>query len=170
MSIERSGLMASVVMVLAIVGAPIGGFLTDMWLRKQANARLLLPAITTIIAATLMFVAFSFHGSIQFGFLLAMGFFVIMFAPGAVAVTQDVVHPGLRSTSNSINVIIQHILGSAMGPLVIGLVSDVYGLDVAVKFLPVFLVVAAILFFSGSFFYKKDLEAVEKVKIEFETA
>ena len=170
MSIQNSGLMASVVMVLAIVGAPVGGYLTDFWLRKQANARLLLPAITTILAAVLMFVAFSFHGSLQFGFLLAMGFFVIMFAPGAVAVTQDVVHPGLRSTSNSINIIIQHLLGSAMGPLVIGALSDVYGLDVALKFLPIFLVVAGILFFSGSFFYKKDLESVEKIKIEFEPA
>jgi MFS family permease len=170
MSIQSSGLMASVVMVLAIVGAPVGGVLTDLWLKKQSNARLLLPAITTMVAAILMFVAFSFHGNIQFAFLLAMGFFVIMFAPGAIAVTQDVVHPGLRSTSNSINIIIQHLLGSAMGPLVIGAVSDIYGLDVALKFIPIFLVVAGVLFFSGSFFYKKDLDAVEKVKIEFEPA
>ncbi len=34
--------------------------------------------------------------------------------------------------------------------------------------LPVFLVVSALLFFAGSFFYEKDLSKVEKITLECE--
>ena len=168
MAIERSGLMASIIMVLAIVGGPLGGFLTDRFYKKKPNSRMLFPAITCAITSSLLFIAFLLHGSLQYGFLLAMGLFIIMFSPGAIAVTQDVVHPGLRSTSLSINIVFQHLLGSALGPLVVGALSDIYGLDKALLFLPATLVLAAILFFTGSFFYKRDAESVEKMAIVFE--
>ncbi len=168
MAIERSGLMASIIMVLAIVGGPLGGFLTDQFHKKRVNSRMLFPALTCIITASLLFTAFLFHGSLQYGFLLGMGLFIIMFSPGAIAVTQDVVHPGLRSTSLSINVVFQHLLGSALGPLVVGALSDTYGLDKALLFLPATLLLAAVLFFIGSFFYERDTESVEKMDIVFE--
>jgi MFS family permease len=168
MSIERSGMMASVIMLLAIVGAPLGGFLTDQWMKKQSNARMLLPAITSAIAAILLFTALQFHGGLQFSFLLAFGLTVIMFAAGGFSVTQDVVHPGLRSTSYSINVIFQHLLGSALGPLVVGALSDVYGLDKALTLVPIVTFLAAMLFFIGSFFYKKDVDNSEKIQIVFD--
>ena len=168
--IEQAGLMSSVVMLLAVVGAPLGGFLTDQWLKKRDNARMLLPAITSVISALLLFVCFStLHGSLFFGVLLVVGITVIMFAPGAVAVTQDVVHPGLRSTSLSICIVVQHLLGSAPGPLIIGAISDQYGLDKAMIVLPGFLLLAGILFFAGSFFYRKDVEGAAKVELVFET-
>ncbi len=167
--IERAGLMSSVVMLLAVVGAPLGGFLTDQWFKKRINARLLLPAISSAISALLLFIGFfMLHGSDQFGILLVVGVTIIMFAPGAVAVTQDVVHPGLRSTSLSICIVVQHLLGSALGPLAIGALSDQYGLDKAMLCLPAFLLLAGILFFAGSFFYRRDVESVEKVEIVFE--
>ena len=34
---------------------------------------------------------------------------------------------------------------------------------------PVFLVISSLLFFAGSFFYKKDLDKVEKITLECET-
>lgn len=168
--IERAGLMSSVVMLLAVVGAPLGGFLTDQWFKKNANARLLLPAITSTVSALLLFIGFfTLHGNNLFFLLLVAGITIIMFAPGAVAVTQDVIHPGLRSTSVSICIVVQHLLGSAPGPLVIGALSDQYGLDKAMLYLPAFLLLAGILFLAASFFYKQDVARAEKVELVFET-
>jgi hypothetical protein len=39
---------------------------------------------------------------------------------------------------------------------------------VAMSILPVFLLVSALLFFVGSFSYKKDLDKVEKIALECE--
>ena len=74
-----------------------------------------------------------------------------------MAVTQDVVHPGLRAISLSINIIIQHTLGSPLGPLFVGVVSDTVNLVAGLKMLSAFLLLAGILFFSGSFFYENDI-------------
>jgi fucose permease len=92
------------------------------------------------------------------------------FVPAAVAVTQDVVHPGLRAISLSLNTIIQHLLGSALGPPVIGALSDAFGLGTALAALPLFTFTASLLFLAGSFHYVKDASRVERIEIRMESA
>lgn len=165
--LQKAGAKASLVMLLAIVGAPVGGYLADKWRKKKVNARLLLPALTTIIAAFFAFLSFVvFDGTLQYIFLLMLGTSVTMFIPAAGAVTQDLVHPGLRATSYAIAVITQNLLGASAGPIVVGLISDKTDISTALSILPIFLVVSSILFFIGSFFYKKDLEKVVDVPLE----
>jgi membrane protein CcdC involved in cytochrome C biogenesis len=127
-------------------------------MKKRENARLLFPAISSLVTGFLLFMAFSFfHGTAQYLVLLVTGITAVAFVPSCVAVTQDVVHPGLRAVSLSLNIIIQHLLGSSLAPIVIGKLSDGYGLDRALTILPVFALAAGALLFVGSFFYKKDL-------------
>lgn len=166
---DQAGMKAGLVMVLALVGAPLGGFLTDLWLKKRVNARLLFSALVAIISAALLFAAFMFFdGNVQYGLLLLMGLCIVGFVPAAAAVTQDVVHPGLRAISYALCVIIQNLLGSSTGPIVIGSISDTSGIRTALLVLPAFLVAASILFFLGSFFYERDLNKTEKVSLEME--
>ena len=134
-------------------------------MKSRRNARLLFPSISSCLTAILLFIAFSFfRGNIQYAVLLAVGIAAVAFVPAAVAVTQDVVHPGIRAVSLSLCVIIQHILGSALGPPVIGALSDAFGLETAMVFLPLFALLAGILFFVGSFFYDSDAKPVEKLE------
>jgi MFS family permease len=164
---DKASPKASLVMLLAIVGAPLGGYLTDRWHRKRENARLLFPGISALLATIFCLVAFTFLSNTpQYLVLLLLGLSVTAFIPGAQAATQDLVHPGLRATSYSLAVIIQNLLGASLGPLVIGALSDKLGLDKALMFLPIFLLIASILFFTGSIFYKKDLAKVEDVPVE----
>jgi len=155
------------VMLLAIIGAPLGGYIADKWRKKRINARLVLPAITTIIAAVFAFLAFVvFDGTLQYISLLFLGITATMFIPAAGAVTQDLVHPGLRANSYAIAVITQNLIGASTGPLVIGILSDRTDISTALSILPIFLVISAFLFFMGSFYYKKDLEKVVDVPLE----
>lgn len=166
---DKAGVMAAGVMLLALVGSPLGGFLTDLWLKKNAKARPLFATFTTIISAVLLFIAFTFlDGNARYACILIVGLTVIAFLPAAAAITQDVVHPGLRAISYALCVIIQNLLGSSTGPIVIGSISDSYGIKTALSVLPVSLVIAAVLFFLASFFYVKDLNKVEKVVLEME--
>jgi predicted MFS family arabinose efflux permease len=105
---------------------------------------------------------------VQYGLLLLVGVTIIMFVPAAVSVTQDVVHPGLRAISLSLNIIIQHTLGSTLGPVFVGAVSDAYGLTSALKWLPAFTLLAGILFWFGSRYYEKDSQSVPRVTVEIE--
>ena len=158
LAMDKASMKASSIMVLAIIGAPLGGFLSDVWMKKRENARVLFPAISSILTGILLFIAFSFfHGKAQYLVLLLVGITAVAFVPSCVAVTQDVVHPGLRAVSLSLCIIIQHLLGSSLAPIVIGKISDNYGLDNALTILPVFALLAGVLLFIGSFYYKKDL-------------
>ncbi len=119
--------MASAVMVLAIVGAPLGGIITDRWRKKNIRARLLFPVITSMLAAVFLLCALWLtKGTMQYIFFLLMGVTVMAFLPGAAAVTQDVIHPGLRAMSYAIAVVVQNLLGASTAPLVIGKLYDLY--------------------------------------------
>ena len=158
LTMDKASMKASSIMVLAIIGAPLAGFLTDLWMKKQKKARLLLPAISSVLTGVLIFIAFVFlHGKAQYAIMLLFGISAVAFVPAGVAVTQDVVHPGLRAVSLSLNIIIQHLLGSSLAPIVIGKLSDLYGLDKALTILPIFGLLAGILLFIGAFYYKNDL-------------
>jgi len=164
---KNAGIKASAVMLFAIIGAPLGGYITDRWRKKQINARLLVPTLTSLLSAILMFLAFSvFNGQIQYLILLSMGISITAFIAATGAVTQDVVHPGLRAMSYAIAVVIQNLLGASLGPIVMGAISDATNIQTAFSFLPIALLIASALFFAGSFYYEKDLHKVEKVKLE----
>jgi predicted MFS family arabinose efflux permease len=164
---DKAGTMASAVMVLALVGAPLGGILTDRWRKTRMNARLLLPSISTLVSAALLFAAlFLFRGSLQYILLLIMGITIMIFISGASAVTQDVIHPGLRATSYAIAVVVQNLLGSSMAPLVVGRIYDKSTIQNALSVLPFVLVIGSILFYFGSRYYEKDMEKVVKIKLE----
>jgi fucose permease len=133
------------------------------------KSRLLFPAITSALNAIVLLAAFScLQGQAQYIMLLLMGLLASAFAPAAITVTQEVIHPGLRAISYSVCVIVQNLFGASMAPIVIGAISDASDIQGAMSILPVFLLASALLFFAGSFLYEKDLGKVEKVTLECE--
>jgi MFS family permease len=160
--------MASAVMMLALVGAPLGGYLTDLWRKKRINSRLLFPAITTILSAIVLFAAlYIFKTGIgQFALFLILGILIMAFISGAAAVTQDVIHPGLRATSYAIAVVVQNLLGASTAPIVIGKLYDKTNIQTALSILPAVLLIGALLFYLGSRYYAKDMDKVAKIQLE----
>lgn len=158
LDMDKASVKAGSVMLLAIVGAPLGGFLSDAWMKRRKEGRLLFPAASSVVTGLLLFVAFSFlQGKAQYLLLLLVGVTAVGFVPSGVAVTQDVVHPGLRAVSLSVSIVIQHLLGSSLAPVVVGRLSDLYGLETAMTVLPLFAGLAGLLLFIGSFSYTRDL-------------
>jgi predicted MFS family arabinose efflux permease len=164
----KAGTMSSSIMGLAIIGAPLGGYLADRWRERNLKARLLFPAFSTLLSAVFLFLALQSTGTIQYILFLAFGVMITMFVSAAAAVTQDVIHAGLRAVSYSIAVVIQNLLGASMAPIVIGSLYDKYDIATAFFSLPFILLVAAILFYFGSKYYERDLIKVPEVKIEAE--
>lgn len=166
LSMENAALKGSLVMLLSVVGFPLGGYLADQWRKKRANGRLLFPALSSLATAVVFFTAFyALQGPLQYPLILLGGVLASAFSPAAIAVTQDVVHPGLRATSYSFCVVSQNLLGSSLGPLFVGALSDRYDIQTALTVVPVFSLIASVLYLCASFFYARDLEKVEKVPL-----
>ncbi len=165
--LEKATLLASGIMLTAIFGSPLGGWIADAWMKKRLEARLLLPALSAFLTAALFLAGFSLPtgGIVQYGIFLLAGIASIAWASSAIAVTQDVVHPGLRAVSYALCVVTQNLLGSALGPVVTGLFSDRYGILTALKIASAMAILSCILFTLGSRFYRRDLERVERVAL-----
>jgi MFS family permease len=167
---DQAGLKAASVMMMVVIGAPVGGYLCDFFVKKTGiKSRLYFATIALVISAALAFVAFWLtQGNIQYAVLMAMALFTIMFAPAATMITQEVIHPGLRAISAGLSIIVANLLGGSLAPVVIGAISDATDLQTAMKILPLFLVVAAVFVFIASFFFTRDHSRVEKVELQAE--
>ncbi len=164
MNVQQAGNMTALLAMLLLVGAPLGGYLADRWMKKRTNARMVFSAVTSLLSALLLAAAFMMPQSAFFKPLM-MGFGVlsIAFLAPAAAVIQDVVHPGLRALAYGLCVICQHIFGAAWSPMLVGNISDHIGLERALLVLPVFGIIAAVLFLLGARYYEKDLNRVNNV-------
>ena len=163
---EKAGQMASSVMMLAIIGAPLGGHLTDLWRKSNKNARLLYPALSTLLSAITLFIALALlKGTIQYIVLLVFGILVLSFISGAAAVTQDVIHPGLRASSYAIAVVVQNLLGASTAPVIMGKIYDLTNIQTALSILPIVLLMGTVLFWLGSRHYSKDLLKVPSIEL-----
>lgn len=166
------GTYATGVFALVLVGAPLGGWASDVWHRRQTEGRLYFPAVTSAAAAVVLFVAFLFPGQtlVQLPLLALFGVLVTCFiAPGA-AVTQDVVPPGLRAFSYAMCVIVQHLAGDIWSPGIVGWLSDQVGLANAVRALPLWGLFASGFFLLAARHYRADLATVEQVELRAERA
>ena len=164
---DKAGVKTSIVFLLAIFGAPIGGMLTDKLRKKWFHSRMSVPAVSSLLTGLFLFIGFFFlEGTAQYIFLILFGFTAPMFAAGGSAVTQDVVHPGLRAISYSLAQFFMMLLGYSLSPIFIGIISDRYDLLTAFKFLPLFSLLGALAFFIGSFYYTRDYNKVQKVTLE----
>ncbi len=169
-AIQKSTLLTSGIMLTSIIGSPLGGWIADRWMRTRVEARLLVPAVSALFTAALFFggIYFFTGGAVQYGILLLAGVASIAWASSAIAVTQDVVHPGLRAVSYALCVITQNLLGSSLGPLVTGALSDRYGIAAALECASCVALLSFILFYLGSKYYKRDLDKVERVTLTAE--
>ncbi|MFA5399658.1 MAG: MFS transporter [Dehalococcoidia bacterium] len=166
-NMEAAAMQSAGIFLLAIIGAPIGGIVTDIIRKRVKRARMLIPGLTSVITASLLLTAFLMPpGTPQYVCLLGMGFFAPWYNGGATSVTQDVVHPGLRSTSMGVANLIQNLLGASLGPLFVGIISDRINLVTAFQLLPIFMLFGGVMFFVGSFFYLRDKDRAERVELQ----
>jgi predicted MFS family arabinose efflux permease len=165
--LQKATLLTSGIMLVCIIGSPLGGWIADWWMKWKIQSRLYVASIAAILTALLNFCGFHFFqgGTVQYGIFMLAAICSIAYASSAIAVTQDVVHPGLRAISYALCVITQHLLGSSIGPIVTGALSDQYGIAAALKIASLMGISSCIFFYLGSWFYKRDLEKVEKVKM-----
>jgi fucose permease len=140
-------------------------------MKKRANARMTLGAITSVLSGVFLFLAF-FLGRTPFflPLLILFGIVAVCYVAPSAAVTQDVVHPGLRALSYGLCVVLQHVLGGAWSPMIVGALSDSFGLAEAMRIIPVFALLAALFLWTGSRTYAADAARARQVELEAEGA
>ena len=151
----------------AIVGAPLGGFLADVWQKKNPRGRMYVPAVSFFFSGVvLIIVIFIGFTPVGIGIAVCYGILSSMAMPAVAAISQDVVPVAHKGLSMGLAIFAQYMLGGAWGPYVVGIVSDklgggAQGLSTAVMICGLFGIVSGILFFIASRTYQEDLKKVK---------
>jgi MFS family permease len=175
----KAGGLVGAIMMMAIIGALLGGFLSDSWQKKNRRARMLLPVIGDSLASIVLIIALflEFKGA---GFYVGMiwGALVMFGTPALNAVSQDVVTPGLKGTAWGMAVFCMYVFGGGWAPMLVGVISDAFitsfGFTDAVSLQSALYImacsgfIAAIIFFIGSRSYPADMDRVKGKKLESE--
>jgi MFS family permease len=162
---DQAAKQAALVVLMGAVGSVIWGFVADRLSLRQARNKLTTLAVLCVATLLVFLAAFSTgqEGAAQFKLIL-LGGFVMTCTVGVVAgVTMDVIHPGVRSTGAAVLSLFQNLFGLAVGPFLVGVLSDLWSLQQAMAVIPAFSVLAAVFFLAAARCYDHDVRQVEGV-------
>lgn len=174
--------------VFTLPGLVLGGIAGDAAKRRRPGGALLVAAFAVTLATPFFYFALTIHSHEANAFLIHMGVaFALMYFYYAIVYStiQDVTEPGLRGTAMSVYFMAMYLLGGALGPFALGLISDYFtrqvagvagvvdhsaaalepfrgeGLHSAMYIVPVITAVLAVVLFAASRTVAKDVEAIQ---------
>lgn len=163
----KAGLIAGGIGLAAIIGAPLGGLLADLWQKRNPRGRIYIPVAAYIIGGGLIVSATLLKFN-PLGLALAVFYGIAASAamPAIAAISQDVVPVAHKGLSMGLAIFAQYMLGGAWGPYVVGAVSDALGggaegLSMGIMMCGLFGIAAGILFLIASRTYPEDLRRVK---------
>ncbi len=116
--------MVVAVLVLA-AGYPIGGAIGDLFFRRTRRGRLIVSATAVLLGAILLIITLNVPVQNQGLFLVLLSInalFIPFAAPNLVSTISDITLPEVRSTAYAIQSFIE-LAGSALAPLMAGLIA-----------------------------------------------
>lgn len=179
--------------VFTLPGLLLSGVLGDAAKKRRSNGGLLVAMAGTLIAIPLFVIAITAEPGSTYLFVFAMGgaFAVMYFYYANVySAIQDVAEPASRGTAMSIYFMAMYLLGGALGPYAIGMISDHFtrqaaiasgvadlttaslepyraaGLHSAMYVIPIICVILAGIMFAASRTAIEDIERLQAWMIE----
>lgn len=160
---SQAGYVSGLIALCVLIGAPLGGWLGDRASLRYSNGKVLVCFIGTLASAISLGVALLLsHTSLAIVFFCLFGVFSIACLAPGTAIIQDLVQPGLRSVAFGVNVVVMSVFGAVLFLFIVGLLSDMYSLHIALLFLPIAMAVGSLLFFLSRTSYVRDYKNVSK--------
>jgi len=157
MPLNVAGMRTGLVLLVAASGMVLGGWVIDKLIQSMPRARLIGPAVFSLMTSGLFFSAFSLPaGGLQQALLYGGAFFMMGVIGPVIAAIQNLVHPGMRSTAAGSTALTTNLFGMALGPIVAGIVSDRTDLQSALMFISAAPLVAALAYMAASFMYARE--------------
>ncbi|HDP81360.1 MAG TPA: MFS transporter [Spirochaetes bacterium] len=171
---DVAGMTVGTIGLMAIIGAPLGGVLADLWQKKNQRGRIIMPSITIFIGSVMMVLSVLFDlKGIGMVFGILYGVIAIMGVPALSSITQDVVPPGLKAASWGMSVFCMYAIFGAWAPAAVGMISDCLGggidsLQLAIMGSGIGGLCAGLCFLRGARSYPEDLKRVQHAVLQDE--
>jgi MFS family permease len=131
---DKAGLIAGIVGIMGLIGAPLGGLLADKWQKKRSGGRMRLAAVAILISGIAFMLTMTATTDLAnknlmiFAFIMLLIYGVVsgMSYPAMSATTQDVVTVNLKGLSSGTS-FLALVLGGVFGPVLVGGISKAFG-------------------------------------------
>jgi MFS transporter, Spinster family, sphingosine-1-phosphate transporter len=151
MSVAKAGTVTGALTVVdGLLGTVVGGWLGQIWLRKNHRALYLISAWGSILAIPAA--ALVFFGPSTFflpAAFVAEFFLFLGTGPLNAAIVNSVAAP-IRATAISVNLFVIHVLGDAFSPTIIGKISDATNLRIGLGITLITLTLSGMILFTGA--------------------
>jgi predicted MFS family arabinose efflux permease len=151
MSVAKAGtITGGLTVVDGLLGTIIGGWIGQLWLRRNSRALYFISAWGSVLAIPAA--AFVFFGPRSFflpAAFVAEFFLFLNTGPLNTAIVNSVAAP-IRATAISVNLFVIHALGDAFSPALIGKLSDATNLRAGLSITLVTLALSGIILFFGA--------------------
>jgi len=156
--------MVPAVLILA-AGYPIGGILGDRLFKKTPKGRVVIGSVGVAMGCVLLWVAMKVPVDAKLAFgaaLSAAALFIPWASPNVLSSFYDVTEPEIRATTNAVQNFVE-FGGSALAPLLAGIIADRSSLGYAILLICTVAWVACFAFFIFAGRYiPKDIEDLKK--------
>jgi MFS family permease len=151
-------IFGAITVVSGLTGTLLGGIVGDK-LRDR------FPGSYFLVSGIAMLVGFPFFVAVLYTpfplawLLIFLACFCLFFNTGPTnTILANVTHPAMRATAFALNIFVIHALGDVISPLVIGLVSDKYNMNLAFQLVGVTFLISAAFWMLGARYLVKDTE------------
>jgi MFS family permease len=172
---DKAGMLMALIAVAALAGTLLGGWIADMWYRKNPRSRLHIGTLASIVCIVTYIPGILLMGAGQtiasLVLLFVFGMFIVFFYPPIQVSTQEVVHPSMKGISFGMYAVFVFVF-AAIGPVMVGAISDALGGGLTglqnALLVPSILCLPSILFFwLGSRSYVADADKVKSIRLYF---
>ncbi len=166
MDAAQAGGTLGVVLLLGIVGSPFGGWLADVWQKRNSAGRALLMVVVQLANLILIGAMLCIYGKFLtvFTVLLAIDTFIIGFCnPLIYSLTSDIIPIKHRISGFSLLMTFVFIFG-AVGPWLIGAISDAFGGGASGLQMGFFLTLPALLLAALFYFFNSRTYAADSAR------
>jgi len=159
MAVPKAATFVGLAAILGVVGYPLGGYLSDLLVKRDLRLRMWFPSVMAIIVA-LLFAAGFYLKSIAIIFLAS--FLCTFVNPSLNAGSQELVPSWYRSVSLGVIIFGMQFIGM-LGPWLLGVLSKNFGLMNAMISIQIAFVICCFGFFFIGTIYRNDCKrAVEE--------
>ncbi len=160
--IQKAALYAAGILVISGISGLYGGALVDFVRKRIKTAPMIITAITMLWSGIFYTVGFFVAPqSQQITFIIIATITISCFSGPIYAALLELSPAQAKAKATSLIIIIQNILGLALGPILTGFLSDKFGLEHAIGIMGIIGIIAALLILAGTFTFLKDLERSE---------
>ena len=152
-------------MAASVLGVLVGSFAADYIQRKHIWGRSIVVTLSLMMATPLMIAGLLQSGtSAMFLFYFFWGtVFLSVYLGPVTVVLHDIVPNSVRASAYGAYVLVSTLLGQAFAPAIIGSISDIYGLRLALVFAACFVFFAGLAFAPVNYLMRKSYDDARMV-------